>query len=105
MDYNGLKMVNICILMKNMDYNGLKMVNICILMKKYIMPIIIHCKVSALQAIEFRSKLGFKHHDIALSKEQSVILKIMKTFSNKKKRYHNILFYATKSIHTFLNIN
>ena len=35
-----------------------------------IAPLIIHCKVSTLKVIEFRSKLGFKQHDIVLSKEQ-----------------------------------
>ena len=45
-----------------------------------------HCKVSIPKGIEFRSKLGFKQHDIVLRKEQPVILKlkIMKTFSNEK---------------------
>ena len=38
-----------------------------------IAPLIIHCKVSTLKVIEFRSKLGFKQHDIVLSKEQWVI--------------------------------
>ena len=31
------------------------------------------CRVSTPEAIEFRSKLGFKHHNIRLCKEQSVI--------------------------------
>ena len=43
------------------------------------MPIIMNCRVS--KAIEFRSELGFKQHDIVLSKKQSVISKI-KLFSN-----------------------
>ena len=33
-------------------------------------PLIMHCKISTLKVIEFRSKLGFKQHDIVLSKEQ-----------------------------------
>ena len=33
---------------------------------------------------EFRSKLGFKQHDITLTKEQSVTPKIMKSFSNEE---------------------
>ena len=49
-----------------------------------ITPIIINCKVSTPKALEFRSKLGFKQHDIVLSKEQSMTPKIMKTFSNEK---------------------
>ena len=50
-----------------------------------ITPIITHCKVSRPKAIQFGSKVGFKQHDIVLSKEQSVIPKIMKTFLNEKK--------------------
>ena len=38
-----------------------------------ITPKIMHCKVSTPKAIEFRSKIGFKQHDIVLNKEQSVI--------------------------------
>ena len=37
-----------------------------------IMPIIMSFRVSTLEAIEFRSKLEFKQHDIMLCKEQSV---------------------------------
>ena len=43
-----------------------------------IMPIIMSCWVSTPEAIEFRSKLRFKQHDITLSKKQSVISKITK---------------------------
>ena len=49
-----------------------------------IMNIIMRCRVSTPEAIEFRSKLGFKQHDIILNKEQSVISKIKKLFSNGK---------------------
>ena len=35
-----------------------------------IAPLIMHCKVSTLKVIEFTSKLGFKQHDIVLSKKQ-----------------------------------
>ena len=51
-----------------------------------ITPIIMHCKVSTLKAIEFRSKLGFKQNDILLSKEQSVTSKIIKAFSKNTKK-------------------
>ena len=40
-----------------------------------ITPIIVHCKVSTREVIEFRSKLGFNKYDIPLSKEQSVVPK------------------------------
>ena len=33
-----------------------------------IMPITINCKVSTPKAIEFRFELGFKKHDVVLSK-------------------------------------
>ena len=39
------------------------------------MNVIMFCRVSTPEAIELRSKLGFKQHDIILSKEQSVISK------------------------------
>ena len=39
------------------------------------MNVIMSCRVSTPEAIELRSKLGFKQHDIILSKEQSVISK------------------------------
>ena len=41
-----------------------------------IMLIIMNCRVSTPKAVEFRFELGFKQHDIVLSKEQSVIWKI-----------------------------
>ena len=49
-----------------------------------IMPIIISCRVPAPEAIEFRSKLRYKQHDIILSHEQSIMIKIAKLFSNEK---------------------
>ena len=42
------------------------------------------CRVSTPKLTEFRSELGFKKHNIVLGKEQSVILKIAKLFSNEK---------------------
>ena len=59
-----------------------------------IMNIIICCRVSIPEAIEFRFKLGFKQRDIILTKEQSVISKITNFFSNEKiLLQHNILGY------------
>ena len=53
-----------------------------------------HCRVSTPKAIEFRAKLGFNQHDVILSKEQSVISKIIKTFSNVKTLpQHSVLSY------------
>ena len=61
-----------------------------------IMPIIMSCRVSIPEAFEFISKLGFKQYDIILSKEQSVISKITKSFSNEKiLLQHSILAYRS----------
>ena len=49
-----------------------------------ITSIIMHCKVSTPKAIEFKSKLGLKQHDITLTREQSVTTKTMKLFSYEK---------------------
>ena len=56
-----------------------------------VMNIIMCCRVSTPEAIESRSKLIFKQHNIILSKEQSMISKIKKIFLNKKICY-NIMF-------------
>ena len=51
------------------------------------------CRVSTPEAIEFRSKLGFKQNDIIQSKEQPLISKI-KVFSNEKiLLQHSVLGY------------
>ena len=52
--------------------------------KDIIMPIIMSCRVSILEAIKFRSKLRFKQNDIILSEEQSMISQITKLFSNEQ---------------------
>ena len=42
----------------------------------------------------FRRKLGFRSHDITMSKEESVTTKIIKTFSNEKiLPQHSVLSY------------
>ena len=38
-------------------------------------PIIMNCTISTSEAIKFKSRSGFKQHDIILSKEQLVISK------------------------------
>ena len=43
-----------------------------------------HCRVSTPKAIEFENRLGFRHHDRVLTKEQSVITKILKLFLGEK---------------------
>ena len=58
------------------------------------MNIIIQCGMPTPKAIEFRSKLGINQHDIILTKEQSVIPKIIKRFSNEKALpQHSVLSY------------
>ena len=49
-----------------------------------IIRVIMSCRVSTSEAIKFRSELAFKQHDIVLSKEQSVLSKILELFSNGK---------------------
>ena len=53
-----------------------------------------NCRVSTPKAIEFRSELGFKQHDIILTKEQSVISKITKLSAKEKiLQQHSVLDY------------
>ena len=47
------------------------------------LSIIIDCRTPA--AIEFRSTLGFKQNDVIMTKEQSILTKIMKVFASEKK--------------------
>ena len=49
-----------------------------------ITPIIMHCKALTPKAIKFKSKLGFKQHDLTLTKKHSVVPKIMELFANEK---------------------
>ena len=56
------------------------------------LSIIIDCRTPT--AFEFRSKLGFKQHDILMAKEQSVLKKVMKVFANGKiLLQHSVLSY------------
>ena len=52
--------------------------------KDIMVLIIMSCRVSTPKAIEFRSKLRFKQHDIKITEEQSVLTKITKTFRSDK---------------------
>ena len=45
---------------------------------------IMHCRVSTAETIEFKSKLGFNQYDIALTKEQSIVRSIMNAFEGEK---------------------
>ena len=45
-----------------------------------IMLIIMHCRVSTPEPNEFKTRLGFNQHDLIMTKEKSVLTKIMKLF-------------------------
>ena len=47
-------------------------------------PIIMCCRMSTPEAIEFRTRLGFNQHGLIMKKEQSVLTKIMKIFTSEK---------------------
>ena len=60
--------------------------------KDVTVKIIQDCRTSA--AIEFRSKLGLKQPDIIMTKEQSILTKIMKAFTSAKiLLQHSVLSY------------
>ena len=52
------------------------------------------CKLTASLAHKFRTRLGFKQFDVILTKEQSVLTKIISSFGgeNMQKKY-NVLNY------------
>ena len=52
--------------------------------EEIIMPIIMHCRVSTPEAIEFKSRLEFSQHDLIMTKEQSVLTKIIKVFASEE---------------------
>ena len=53
-----------------------------------------HCRVSAPNAIKFRSKLGFNQYDITLTKEKSVIKSVMDAFERENiKTQYSVLGY------------
>ena len=69
-----------------------------------ITPIIVLCKVSTAKAIEFRHKLGFKQHDIMLTKDQSVLKLVVVALRGKVCR-PSILFWDIKLIIIFVIID
>ena len=60
-----------------------------LLKKKLAIKVIMDCRTAI--AVEFRSRLGFNQHDPIMTKEQSVLSKIMKMFSTKK--FYYIIYY------------
>ena len=59
-----------------------------------IMPIIMHCRALTPEAIELKTRLGFNEHDLIMTKEQSVLTKIMKVFASEEiLLQHSILSY------------
>ena len=57
------------------------------------------CRKTSAQ--KFRTRLGFKQYDIILTKEQSVLTKIMSSFEGARYK-HNIMFYAIGLNYIFL---
>ena len=47
-----------------------------------VLSVIMDCRTPI--AIEFRSKLGFKQHDLIMTKEQSLLTRITEIFASKK---------------------
>ena len=66
-----------------------------------IIQIIMSCGVSTPDAIKFRFELGFKQHDITLSKEQSVLSKILKLFLNEKIQLQHSAFGYRADLYFF----
>ena len=65
---------------------------ICI-RKNLDLSIIIDCRT--LTTVEFKTKLGFNQHDIIMTKEQSVLTKIMKVLATEKTLLqHPVLGYT-----------
>lgn len=48
----------------------------------FALTILMNCQVPT--AVEFRTKLGLKHHDVVMTKEQSVLTKAKKLFTREK---------------------
>ena len=62
--------------------------------KDFIIPIIMHYRVSIAEATEFKTRLGFNQHDLIMTKKQSVLTKIMKVFlSEEILLKHSVLRY------------
>ena len=66
------------------------------------MSIIKNCRVSAPKEIKFRSELGFKQHDIVLSKK-IIDIKNNKIIFEWKKHCSSIVIWAIELIGIFLN--
>ena len=51
-----------------------------------------HCRVSTPEPIEFKTRLGFDQHNFIMTKEKSVLTKIIKVFASEK-YYYNKYYY------------
>ena len=61
-----------------------------------IMNLIMHYRVSTPEAIEFKTRLGFNAHDLIMTKEQSILTKIMKVFASEEiLLQHYVLSYKS----------
>ena len=52
------------------------------LKEKIVIKVIMDCRTTT--SVEFRTRIGFNQHDPIMTKEQSVLTKIMRVFSNEK---------------------
>ena len=43
-----------------------------------------HCKIASQKSTDFKNKLGLNHNDMTLNNEQSVVLRILKSFPGTK---------------------
>ena len=50
--------------------------------EKLALKIIMNCRVPI--AVQFKTKLGFNQHDLIMTKQQSVLTKIIKIFTSEK---------------------
>ena len=63
------------------SYRTKKQCNIIFLVKKLALKVIVDCRT--ISAHKFRIRLGLKQYDIILTKEQSVLTKILNSFEEK----------------------
>ena len=68
------------------------------------LKIIMYCRLSSKNPEKFRSELGFKRHDLIMTKEQSVLKSAKDAFEGGKMNTH-IVSQAVKSIFIFMIAN
>ena len=70
-------------------------------------PIIMQSTVSNPKTIKFRSNLGFTQINLILTKEQWIVIPLLKAFSAEKLdlQHKNLKEWKSKNWHVFLSIN